>query len=98
MTAAAAIPVRRSSALEPDRGAFTILREVAHACARSLHPNYASQALGLQQKHGLSVATGHRLRQLFGVGNVSACRLALEPWSSSSSSSSNGAASRRRAE
>lgn len=77
-----AIPVHRSSDLEPDRGAFTVLREASHACTRALSPHYASAAyaLSLQQKHGLSTATGGRLRRLFGQGNVSSCRQALEPW------------------
>ena len=76
-----AIPVRRVAALEPDKGSFSILRESTHACTRSLGRGYANPAfaLGLQQKQGLSVATGSRLRRLFGAGNVSACREALEP-------------------
>ena len=75
------IPVRRTAALEPDKGHFTLLRDSSHACARSLSPRYShggAYALLLQQKHGLSVATSSRLRQLFGEGNVSACRHALE--------------------
>ena len=77
-----AIPIHRLSALEPDRGHFSLLRDTSHACTRSLSPKYAtpSYALTLQQRHGLSVATGARLRLLFGEGNVSACRRAIEPW------------------
>jgi hypothetical protein len=76
------IPVRRSGALEPDNGHYTVLREASHACERSLSRSYAedkAHQLKLQAKHGLSVATGRRLRRLFGTGNVSECRRALEP-------------------
>jgi hypothetical protein len=72
------IPVQRTSVLEPDRSHFTILRETSNACERSLSKAYStkSYALRLQQRHGLSVATGAQLRRIFGE-NVSACRAAL---------------------
>ena len=76
-----AIPVSRTAAFEPDRGHFTLLRETGSACSRALSPRYAAPAyqLALQQKHGLSIGTGRRLRRLFGEGNVSACRSVVEP-------------------
>lgn len=75
------IAVLRTSALEPERTHFSLLREANHACERSLSRSYdRTHALALQQRHGLSAATSARLRRLFGEGNVSACRRALEPW------------------
>ena len=75
------IPIVRSSALEPDRAHMSLLRDGAHACERSLSRGYESHshALWLQQRQGLSLATGGRLRRLFGAGNVTACQRALQP-------------------
>ena len=76
---AGAIPVERHYALEPSRSHFTILREASHACEKSLSDSYEKHALLLQQRHGLSIATARRLRHLFGVGNFTACKAALDP-------------------
>lgn len=82
----AEIAIRRTTALEPDVGHFTLLRDASNACERSLSKSYAEDKayqLKLQARHGLSVATGRRLRRLFGSGNISECRRALEPWAMS---------------
>jgi len=60
------IPIKRLRELEPDRGgAFSLLREANGACELALAPNYLKDRYRLQQWHGLSVATGTRLRQRF---------------------------------
>ena len=76
------IPIRRTSALEPDHSHFSLLRESALTCERCLTKAYEDRSVQarLQAKHGLSIATGRRLRRLFGNGNVTDCRRALEPW------------------
>ena len=74
--------MRRTAALEPDLGHYSLLREASHACERSLSKAYSEDKayqVKLQAKYGLSMATGRRLRRLFGPGNVSECRKALDP-------------------
>lgn len=73
------IPVWKLGQLEPDRGAFTLLREANGTCELVLAATYPRDRRQLQQQKGLSVATGSRIRTLFGASfdNISACRHAL---------------------
>ena len=75
------IPVTRLRAFEPDRGSFSLLREASGACELALSDGYGQkkERLRLQQWHGLSVATGERLRARFGPepDNLTACRRML---------------------
>ena len=73
------IPIHRMAQFEPN-GAFTLLREAAGTCDHALSEAYSgSWPLKLQQRHGLPVQTGMRLRRLFGQGNFSLCKEALDP-------------------
>ena len=69
------------AALAP-AGSFSLLRDTAYTCERALGAKYSlpHYQLRLQASYGLSINTGRRLRRLFGPGNVTVCRGALEPW------------------